>query len=310
MHPKRLLPSMSLLAAFAATARHLSFTRAANELFLTQSAVSRQVRALEAELGSTLIDKRGKSVFLTPAGELYAQQVNHALNLIRQATENVCLAPPRPSLNLALTPILGTKWLLPRLPEFYERHPDLSLHISTRIGKFDLVKSGIDAFLTDSDSPWPGVDAHPLMDARMILVASPTLLAKRPLASPTDLYHHTLLQAVPTPLGWHKCFEMNGLDSRRLRQGPTFEMASHLIQATTAGMGVTMISDIFVQSELTEGSLVRVEIAGFKTLTKRFYLMHASESRDLPALVALRDWIIENVSGEHALDGPAPDPSV
>lgn len=286
---------MSLLSAFDATARHLSFTQAAKELFLTQSAVSRQVRILETELGTTLLLRQGKRVFLTAAGEIYAQEVHHAMQLLRQATKKVSTAPSRISLNLALTPILGTKWLLPRLPEFYERHPEFSLHISTHIGKFDLAQAGVDVFLTDAHELWPGLTAHPLMRARSVVVASPDLLARQPLRTPQDLYDHTVLHLVSNTKAWRAFFESNSLEIERVKQGPTFELASHLIQAVLAGMGVALISDLFVMSEINDGSLVAPRIPDLKVPTKTFYLFYPPENEELPPLVALREWILDCV---------------
>lgn len=281
---------MPLLSAFDAVARQGSFTRAAQDLFLTQSAVSRQVQALEDLLGVELFARSGKRLALTAAGACYAKEIGPALQAIRSATLRVAQAGDR-ALELALTPILATTWLMPRLVDFHARHPDIVVNISARIGAFDLQDSGIDAYITDGDGPWPKLEAQHVTDARMIVVASPALLERMPIDGAVGLYRHTLLQATYNDKGWRSCFALNGLDTSKLRAGSTFEHTSHLIQAVAAGMGVALVSDIFVQSELASGVLVAPDIPDLKTDRKRFYLLHPPEKRRLAALSAFKEWL-------------------
>jgi len=282
---------MALLAAFDAVARHGSFTRAAQDLFLTQSAVSRQVQALERLLGADLVARSGKRLSLTAAGAAYAREIGPALQAIRNATARATAAAGN-TLELALTPILGSKWLMPRLPDFHARHPDVVINVSARIGAFDLDEAGVDAFITDGDGPWPQLAAQHVTDARVIVVASPALLADMPIREPADLYRHTLLQATPNRKGWRSCFALNGLDPARLRAGASFEHTSHLIQAVAAGMGVALASDIFVQPELDSGELVAPDIPGLKNDRKSFYLLYPPQKAEQPALAAFRDWLL------------------
>src|SRR5690625_2645417 len=175
MHPRRFLPSIALLTAFDAAARHLNFTNAAKELFLTQSAISRQVRSLENQLDKELFIRQGREIILSPAGKAYAQEVQKILAHLRYATQQATNHSKPESLNIALTPNIGTKWLLPRLPEIYEQHPELELNISTHIGELDLAKNDIDAYLTDTERPEDSLNAYPLMNANIIIVMSPAL---------------------------------------------------------------------------------------------------------------------------------------
>lgn len=293
MHPRKRLPSMSLLAAFDAAATHGSFTRAADALFLTQSAVSRQIQALEAVLEVALFIRTGKRIVLTEAGARYATDVRSALEQIEQATVRVAQQPRTDVLRLALTPILASKWLLPRLTDFYAAQPDVRITMTTRIADFDLANAGLDAFITDGDGHWPHLVAEHLTDAEVIVVASPALLRRAPLSTPTDLYQHTLLQAEYNPKGWRSSFALNGLSLSRMNLGATFEHTSHLIQAVSAGMGIALVSDILVPEELARGELVVPRIAGLRTERKGFYLLCPPEKTAFAPLMAFRQWLHE-----------------
>ena len=168
MNLRRLTPSMSLLLAFESAARHQSYTRAAAELSLTQSAVSRQVQALEAFLGITLFQREGRNVVLTDVGRLYADTLSDALASIRNATlQAIDYGSGGGTLRLALLPTFGSKWLLPRLHEFYAANPGVQVHIHSRIHA-DFSDGQLDAAICVGDGAWPELTAHPLLDESML----------------------------------------------------------------------------------------------------------------------------------------------
>lgn len=174
MNYRHLTPSMSLLLAFEAAARHESYTRAAMELSLTQSAVSRQVQALEQQLGLTLFRREGRQVQLTDVGRLYQREMSEALGRIRSATlQAMAYQSGSGTLRLATLPTFGSKWLLPRLHDFYKNHPGMLVHIHSRIDTIDFESSGIDAAIVVGSSDLPGLISHRLHTEELLVVISP-----------------------------------------------------------------------------------------------------------------------------------------
>ncbi|MCC6002631.1 MAG: LysR family transcriptional regulator, partial [Pararhodobacter sp.] len=174
---RRLLPGMSALLAFDAVARTGSFTGAARDLALTQGAISRQVAALEGQLGVALIDRGARRVRLTEAGLAYAARARAALELLGQGALEALGQAPERGLRLAILPTFGTRWLMPRIPAFVRRHPEITLQFATRIGHFDLVAEGMDAAIHSGRADWPGARMTLLLQESVVPVAAPSLLA-------------------------------------------------------------------------------------------------------------------------------------
>jgi len=173
MISRRLYPGMSALRAFDAVARLGSFTRAARDLALTQGAVSRQVAALEGQLGVALVAREGRRAGLTAAGRAYAPRVRAALELLGQGAVEAMGQASSTGLRLAILPTFGTRWLMPRIPGFVRRHPEVTLSFLTRIGRFDLAAEGVDAAIHSGRADWPGVRMTLLMAERLLPVAAP-----------------------------------------------------------------------------------------------------------------------------------------
>ena len=253
MNPRRLTPSMSLLIAFEAAARHCSFTKAADELALTQSAVSRQVQSLEAQLEIELFHRDGRKIELTAAGALYQHELAAALGRIRSATlQTIAYKAEGGPLNLAVLPTLGSKWLLPKMHEFYALHPGNLVHIHSRIIHADIHSSASDmqAIICAGKGDWPGYISHLLLKEKLVVIASPTALADFHAMSPSDVADQVLLNLVSRPNAWSDWFDRNNLSHRSMRTGPSFELTAHLIQAVSAGIGIGLVPDILVQDEL------------------------------------------------------------
>ena len=164
MHSRKYLPSMGLLVAFEACARLQKFTAAAQELNLTQSAVSRQIRGLEEAVGVDLFHRERQTVRLTPAGELYAQEIRAALDAVASATLRLRASPGAGTLTLAILPTMGTRWLAPRLPRFAQDHPGITLNLVTRLEPFDLDAEGVHAALHYGDPVWPRAELDVLFE--------------------------------------------------------------------------------------------------------------------------------------------------
>lgn len=293
MNPRRLTPSMSVLVAFEAAARHCSFTKAADELSLTQSAVSRQVQALEALLGVDLFNREGRRIELTAAGALYQHELSAALGRIRSATlQTIAFSSGGGTLHLAVLPTFGSKWLLPRMNDFYTRHPDIVVHIHSRIMHADLASAAGDmnAIIVAGSGPWPGFISHKLLTEKLVVVASPAALPEYRAMTPADLAaSHSLLNVVSRPNAWSDWFERHALDHRMMRSGPGFELTAHLIQAVVAGIGIGLVPRILVQDEIRAGTLVTL----FEPMEsgRGYYLAYANRYQSLPSLMAFSEWL-------------------
>ncbi|WP_073514921.1 LysR substrate-binding domain-containing protein [Pseudomonas versuta] len=293
MNPRRLTPSMSVLVAFEAAARHCSFTKAADELSLTQSAVSRQVQALEALLGVDLFNREGRRIELTAAGALYQHELSAALGRIRSATlQTIAFSSGGGTLHLAVLPTFGSKWLLPRMNDFYTRHSDIVVHIHSRIMHADLASAAGDmnAIIVAGSGPWPGFISHKLLTEKLVVVASPAALPEYRAMTPADLAaSHSLLNVVSRPNAWSDWFERHALDHRMMRSGPGFELTAHLIQAVVAGIGIGLVPRILVQDEIRAGTLVTL----FEPMEsgRGYYLAYASRYQNLPSLMAFSEWL-------------------
>ncbi len=295
MNPRKLTPSMSLLLAFDASARHLSFTRAAQDLYLTQSAVSRQVQALETLLGVPLFVREQRKIALTGAGAAYHREVAVALQRIRSGSlQAIASRSGSGSLHLAALPTFASKWLLPRLNDFYRRHPGILVHVHSRIGQFDLDQAGMDAAIGLGDGSWPGLVSHRLMDEVLLPVISPALRREHALQSPADLAAHLLLVVATRSSAWYRWFEQLGLPTQQLHMGPQFELTSHLIQAVASGMGVGLLPHFLVQDELDNGTL---EVAFDVPLASgyTYYLFVRPEQLLLPSVATFSDWLTGQV---------------
>jgi len=291
---------MSLLLAFEASARHLSFTRAATELALTQSAVSRQVQALEQLLEVPLFRRVKRRIELTEAGRGYQKELAAALQRIRSASlQAISHRSGRGAFHLAALPTFTAKWLMPRLNRFYERHPGVLVHLHSRVTRFDLDLAGIDAVIAVGDGDWPGLVPHRLLDEQVIPVMSPEMAASDPARKPADLARHTLLQVAARPDVWQRWFEAHGLPLRSMRWGAQFELTTHLIQAVASGIGIGLLPTFLVQDELRQGVLVPALNETFSTGAGYFFLA-SQDKLATPALAAFRDWLLEESAGAPA----------
>ncbi|MBN8293863.1 LysR family transcriptional regulator [Rhodobacter sp. NTK016B] len=280
MLQRRLLPNTPALLAFDAVARTGNFTAAARDLGQTQGAVSRQVAQLEGQLGVALVTRGARAARLTEAGAAYARAVRSALDTLGQGAMEALGQTPEPGLHLAILPTFGTRWLMPRIPRFVRRHPEITLHVTTRIGQFDLAGAGIDAAIHSGRGDWPGARLTLLMEERVIPVAAPgtpgvagqplLALATRPQAWPDWWAHSGQRGALPAP-------------SMRLEQVAT------LAQAAAAGMGVALMPAFLIRPELDSGALVPL---GPETSTGFGYWFVEPDATPKPATAHFKDWLL------------------
>ncbi|WP_095156768.1 LysR substrate-binding domain-containing protein [Pseudomonas sp. Irchel 3E13] len=292
MNYRNLTPSMSLLLAFEAAARHESYTRAAVELSLTQSAVSRQVQALEQQLGVVLFRREGRTVKLTEVGRVYQREISEALGRIRSATLHaIAHQAGGGNLRLATLPTFGSKWLLPRLHEFYRRHPEVLVHINSRIEPVDFATSGIDAAIVVASGDQPGLICHRLHAEELVVILSPALAASREVWTPEVISRQPLLSVANNPHAWGDWFTHHGLAHQAMRLGPSFELTSHLIQAVRADIGIGLVPRILITDELADGTLA-IPVQPYAS-ARSYYLVYPPRNQSLPALEAFREWLLE-----------------
>ena len=299
---RRILPSLVALQCFDAAARQLSFTRAAEELNVTQSAVSRQIRLLEEFLGRALFYRIKQRLVLTGAGEAYARDIRDVLDRAEAATLALMAHSGTSGvLNLAILPTFGSRWLVPRLGSFTTRDPEIQLNLLTRLKPFDFAKEEIDVAIHFGDTSWPGVQYHYLMGEETVPVCSPALLAGKTLAGPADLAGFTLLQHTTRPNAWADWFEAVGEHPASAGKGPRFEQFYLVIQAALAGLGVAVLPLFLVQDELASGRLV---IAVNQPVPSRhsYYLVHPKT--DAYPVTVFKEWLLAQCQ-EAAGDDPS-----
>lgn len=292
-YQRRLLPSTSMLSAFDAAARTGSFTAASAELQLTQGAISRQVSALENQLEVSLFNRVGKTIELTEEGKTYAQEIHRALQTIRNASLTAMTSPMTGTLNLAILPTFGTRWLMPRFPSFLAANPDITVNFVTRLSPFDFRSENLHAAIHYGSPDWPDTQSTFLMEEEAFPVCSPTFLADHPSYSAEQLTNLPLLQLASRAGAWERWFDSFGIEPPVAR-GMVFEQLSIIAQAAVAGLGVALLPRFLIQSELERGELVVMINRALKDRAG-YYLVTPTEKSDYPPVVALRTWLLEMV---------------
>jgi len=290
---RRFLPSISLLAAFEAVARTGSVTAAARELDLTQSAVSRQIKALEEQLGVELFLRERQTVRLTLAGDSYAREIREALRRISSASLNLRANPHGGTLNLAILPTFGTRWLAPRLGRFLSKNPGVTINLVTRLSSFDFRLDSIDAAIHFGHPHWPGAELTFLMSEWTIPACSPKFLAEHAISEARHLLDVPLLHLTTRPDAWENWFSENGVDFQTLH-GMLFDQFATAAQAAIAGLGIALLPTFLIEDELKRGDLVAA-IDRATESRERYYLAYPAERADYAPLAAFRDWIAEEV---------------
>jgi len=300
---RRKIPSNSALMAFEAAARHGSFVRAADELALTEGAVSRQIARLENFLGVALFERIGNRVRLAPNGRRYACQVRDVLDRLERDSQYLVGQPlDGDSIDIAALPTFATRWLIPRLKRFQDKHPNITVHLAERMEPFILAGSGFDAAIHFEHPAWAGMRTHRLFQEVLIPVCHPALLAD---AVPTmSLDKLPRLHRRQNPEAWQLYAQETGIELTHPAVGPRYDLHAMLIEAALAGLGVALVPRLYVEADLQQGRLVAPWPEG-KTIAKNFCLV-----LPLPItlgegpLQAFATWILDEakVSALAALD--------
>lgn len=291
---RRFLPSLSLLAAFEAAARTGSVTTAARELDLTQSAVSRQIKALESQLGVELFVRERQTIRLTMAGDAYAREIREALRRISTASLNLRANPDGGTLTLAVLPTFGSRWLMPRLPQFLEQHRGMSINLVTRLSPFDFKLNSIDAAIHFGAANWPGADLTPLMREQVFPACSPAFRSRHRLQAPADFLQVPLLHLTSRPDAWERWLIDRDVPEPTVH-GMLFDQFSAAAQAAVTGLGVALLPRFLFEGELRRGELVEAIPGGEAESSGRYFLACPTERLAYPPLAAFREWIAKAV---------------
>jgi LysR family glycine cleavage system transcriptional activator len=301
---RRRLPPLNALPSFEAAARHLSFTKAADELRVTHSAVSRAVRHLEDHLGVQLMIRATRSVRLTPAGASFAAEVRGVLEHLAAAT-SAATGQSSGIVSVSTIDSFAARWLMPRLFRFRQAHDDVDLRVSMSERLTDFVSDGIDIAIRCGGGRYPGLCAELLMKEDHFPVCSPKLLkGHHGLRKPADLARHTLLHDVFT-VDWAMWLRSAGIDGVDPHRGPTFLSSDHAIQAAIRGEGVVLGRSALVADDLAAGRLVRPFELSLPA-DFAYYVVYPPRVLQRPDVKAFRDWLIAEVRSSTSTNESAP----
>ena len=287
----RQLPPLNALRAFEAAARSESFTRAAEELFVTQGAVSHQVKLLEATLGIKLFNRERQRLVITDAGREYLTVVRDALDRIAAGTERVLQRQNSGVLTVSTSPDFAAKWLVNRLGRFAESHPGIDLRVSATMHHIDFVREEVDVAVRHGDGNWAGLDAVRLCTEALFPVCSPKLMSGRNrIAKPSDLLKSPLLH-LDDSKAWSQWFDAAGVAAPELPHGLTLNRASMLIDAAVDGQGVALARTALAATDLLSGRLVKPFDIALR-LTKGYWIICPKATAALPKIVTFRDWLL------------------
>jgi len=293
----RRLPPLNALKAFEAAARHLSFTRAAEELFVTQAAISHQIKALEVFLGLKLFRRRNRSLLLTEEGQEYFLELKVLFSSLHEATEKLLARGAKGALTVSMQPSFAIQWLVPRLSDFSVRYPDIDVRIKAVDMDDSSLTDDVDAAIYYGRGQWPGLQADKLHAEYLIPVCAPVLLGgDKPLGTPQDLRHHVLLHD-GSRRDWKAWVKLAGISQLNVNQGPIFSHSAMVLQAAIHGQGVALGHSVLTQPEIDAGRLV----CPFEQVLmshNAYYLVCQQDQANLGKIAAFRQWMLEVVAGE------------
>jgi LysR family transcriptional regulator, glycine cleavage system transcriptional activator len=292
--PRR-LPPLSTLSAFEAAARHLNFTRAAEELFLTHGAISRAIKNLEGQLGLMLFERGTRSVRLTAVGEPYARTVREVLVQLAAATAATTARHSDTTLNVSTSGGFAGKWLVPRLYRFHRAHNHIDVRVSTTGTLTNFLGDGIDIAIRYGGGNYSGLTTEFLADEQVFPVCSPRLLAGvHPLRVPGDLKHHTLIRD-GYPIDWATWLASAGVEDVDPDGGLTFDSYTFAIEAAVQGDGVALGRTMLVEGDLAAGRLIRPFEQALKAYSS-FYVVYPPDAIRQRKVKAFRDWLFSEIS--------------
>jgi LysR family glycine cleavage system transcriptional activator len=292
----RSLPPLNALKAFEAAARSESFTRAAEELNVTQGAVSHQVKALEGILGLKLFNRERQRLVITEAGREYLAVVRDALDRIAVGTERLVQRQTSGVLTVSTSPDFAAKWLVNRLGRFAEAHPDIDLRVSATIQQVDFAREDVDLAVRHGDGHWAGLDAVRLCSEQLFPVCAPKLISGRNrITKAADLLKFPLLRLEDWK-NWSRWFEAAGVTATPV-PGPTLNRASMLIDAAVDGQGIALARTALAAWDLINGRLVKPVDVSLR-LSNTYWIVCPKATSVLPKITAFREWLLAEAADD------------
>ena len=301
---RRRLPPLNALRAFEAAARHLNFSRAADELSVTPGAVSQQIQNLEDYIGASLFKRTPRGLLLTDAAQIALPALREAFDRLAEAAQMLTGGVDGRRLTVSVAPSFAAKWLVPRLGKFEQAHPQVDVWVSAGMELVDFAAGEVDVAIRYGAGHYAGLESTRLMQETVVAVASPDLLAANPLTDLTDLSHHVLLhdgspdadESCPDWTMWLAARGVKGVDGAR---GPRFNQSSLVIEAAAGGRGVALAKRALAQADLDAGRLV----TPFPIATAvdfAYYVVHPKAKGRLPQVRAFVSWLIAEAEAHEA----------
>ncbi|MGB1262948.1 MAG: transcriptional regulator GcvA [Cognaticolwellia sp.] len=293
------LPPLNALRAFEASARQLSFTRAAEELFVTQAAISHQIKALEDNLGIKLFMRKNRALLLTEEGQSYYLDIKDVFNALHEATERLLARGAKGAITVSLQPSFAIQWLVPRLNTFNLLHPDIDVRIKAVDQPENSLTEDVDIAIYYGRGRWSGIHAEQLHTEYLVPVCSPLLLSgRKPLTTIEDLAHHTLLHDT-SRRDWKRWFKHVNVAGGNVNHGPIFSHSAMVLQAAIHGQGVALAHSVLAKPDIDAGRLV----CPFKEVLiskNSYYIVCREQQVELGKIAAFRDWVLQTVADEQA----------
>jgi LysR family transcriptional regulator, glycine cleavage system transcriptional activator len=292
----RRLPPLNALKAFEAAARSESFTRAAQELGVTQAAVSQQVKALEATLGLTLFNRERQRLVITEAGREYLAVVRDALDRIALGTDRLVQRRTSGVLTVSMSPDFAAKWLVHRLGRFSEAHPEIDLRVSATLHHVDLAREQVDLAIRHGAGDWPGLDVVRLCSERLFPVCSPKLVSGRNrITKASDLLKFPLLR-LDDSSAWSRWFDAAGI-ANPLARGPVLNQASMLIDAAIDGQGVALARTALAARDLINGRLVTPIDVSLR-MQNTYWIVCPRATSSVAKIETFREWLLAEAADD------------
>jgi LysR family glycine cleavage system transcriptional activator len=304
METRRRLPPLNALRAFEAAARHLNFSRAADELSVTPGAVSQQIQNLEDYVGAMLFKRTPRGLLLTDSAQMALPALREAFDRLAEAAALLTAAVDGRRLTLTAAPSFAAKWLVPRLGRFEAAYPEVDVWLSADMDLVDFGAGDVDLAIRYGAGPYPGLEAVRLMSETVIPVMSPELMAAHPVLSPADLASHVLLHdgspdaddSCPDWMMWLAARGVKGFDATR---GPRFNQSSLVIEAAVGGRGVALAKRTLAQDDLDAGRLA-APLSISTSVDFAYYVVHPKAKGRLPQVKAFVSWLVAEAASHEA----------
>lgn len=303
---RRLRPPLHLLRTFSTVARFGSISRAAEALHVTQGAVSKQIQELERWIDVPLFERARKRLSLTPAGARYHTVIRPLLAQLEAATlDLITSGDGGGALHLSTLPTFGAKWLIPRLPDFQHRHPQVALHFVPYVHGYDFTRPDLDCSILFGEGHWPDAHAHYLAGSDVVLIAPPAGSGLPAVESPDDVSRHTLLQHVSVPQAWLQWSETHAVHTIDPLAGPQFDQFHTLIRAVMVGMGLALVPRCLVQDEITAGLVCAPNGMSYRS-NAGYWFCYPEARANQATLTRFKDWLVAAAAGaDQAPEGDA-----